>query len=272
MAASPPHATSLSKNCARNSTPSTAAVATAPVDARERPRDWVVGGELLERPQHRGRGEQVVRRQLEQVHTLGERGPGDGDRGDARRVAGEHVDEPRRERAHPPLASARVDHRRPAVEAITTDLLLDLELERRTLEHSAQRVGTPPRECAGRAGSPRCSPRAPAPCTRCTSGSRCCPSSTRKSMISSTGTSNAGPGLDTRPDQLVEVELRGEEARLDVILRRRTRRSSSVPCTKCGTDSNVVVGAWRAHPMLPRTKASMVPAQVNLSSPPSRSV
>jgi hypothetical protein len=99
----------------------------------------VVGCDLLERAQDRGGGEEVVGRQLEEVHALGERRPCDRDRGDAGSVPGEHVDQPGWERAHTSGPAGGVDQGRPAVEAVASDLLLDLELERRAVEDPTDR-------------------------------------------------------------------------------------------------------------------------------------
>ena len=93
-------------------------VAAPPVDARERLRDRVVRVDLGHRPQDRGAREQVVRRQLQQVHAFRERAAGDGAAGDTGCIAGEHVHEAGRERADPAHATLEVGDLLPAVEHV----------------------------------------------------------------------------------------------------------------------------------------------------------
>ena len=80
-----------------------------------------------------------------------------------------------------------------------------------------------------------------------------------------------GSGLHAGPDEIVEIERRGEEAAVDraFVL---GGRGDGPPLDEVRNGQCHRRGFERTHAMLPRTKASIVPAHVNLSSPPSRSV
>ena len=56
-------------------------------------------------------------------------------------------------------------------------------------------------------------------------------------MISSTGTSNAGPGCTRGQHELVEIERRGEEATVGRALVFGDATVTVRPLMKCGTDS-----------------------------------
>ena len=138
---SPPQATSLSKNCGRNSRPSTFASPPRQYAAEnERVTGWSGATAAIARRIAVAR-EQIVGRQLQQVHALGQRAAQHRHRGDARGVAGDHVNQSRRKGAHAMRAAARrAADLAPAVEHVgTAELLVDLELHAAAIEDAAER-------------------------------------------------------------------------------------------------------------------------------------
>ena len=194
IAASPPQATRRSKYCARNSAPSTSG---SPPRQYTHENDCVTGwsgSTLRHRPQDRGAGEQVVRRQLEEVHALGERAAGDRAPGDAGRVAGEHVDEARAESAD---RGARVRGGRGSPSSRRARLGPPPGRPGTTATRGRRCAPWPRRPCVRMRGRARCtrrSARARTAGARSSSSSSRSPTATRKSMISASGRSNAGPG------------------------------------------------------------------------------
>ena len=194
----------------------------------------------------------------------------DRDRSDTGGVAGQDVDEARGKGAHSTDASRWILDGGPAVEAVTTNLLFDLELERRAVEHAAERTVRGVEDA--RAEGIDCDARLERPGHVFVLG--------RVQMLAELdeevddlgdGHVERRSGFDSWPDELIEVEGRSEEAR---VLGSAARcghgdRASLYEVRYGERDRGRFEGA---HAMLPRTNASMVPAHVSLSSPPSRSV
>jgi hypothetical protein len=102
-------------------------ITAAPVDRRHRLHDRVRRIDRGHGPQDRDRGERVGRAHLEQVDRLDQRAVSDRLDRDARRIARQDVDQPRREGPNEALAAGEILLRHPFVQrARIREVLLDL--------------------------------------------------------------------------------------------------------------------------------------------------
>ena len=247
IAASPPHATSRSKYCARNSAPSTSG---SPPRQYTHENDCVTGWS--------GSTSAMVRRMAVPVKrsfdgsfsrcTPLESAPrAIVPAGDAGRVAGEHVHEAGRERADAAHAPVEVGDLLPAVEHVSPDFPVDLEPQRLGVEdvrHGLVGLGQDAR--TERAARDALLERVLQVLVLVELESL----THRDEEVDDLGEREVerGPGLVARPDQLVEVELgRREVLVLGVMLERRLVHAPADDVRHRHADR------VEAHSMTPRT-------------------